>query len=368
MQRAGLVGIFCLTLASLAAAGVPAPKPQVVKAFDATKGQLPESLALDAEGNFFLSLGNSIYKLTDKLELSIYGTLKIPADYLALGVKIGPDGCVYTVSGAFAVSPPGAFLWRICKPGAVEQLAALDASGFPNDLAFDDQGRIYITDPFLGRIWRFDKGKLETWIQDVRLQGQPKSPALPAHFFGVDGITFNQDKSVLYVGNLDAGSIYRIPLKPEGSDRRLELVITSPLLRGADGLAFDADGTLYVAVNGQDSVVAVNKGRAKVIGKGAPYDAPSGLVFGTRPADKDTLFITSFAINRALGAVPGPPQPALLSLKLKAHPSVGNKEASVGGKKASVGGEKASASGKELSVSGKEPSVSGKEPSADGKK
>ena len=38
------------------------------------------------------------------------------------------------------------------------------------------------------------------------------------------------------------------------------------------------------------------------------------MVFGAQGKDKKTLYITNFAINRALGTQPGTPHPALLAL------------------------------------------------------
>jgi len=88
-------------------------------------------------------------------------------------------------------------------------------------------------------------------------------------------------------------------------------------LVGADGLAFDRSGTLYVAVNGQDQLATVDKrGRVTVIAQGGVLDGPSSLAFGVTPCDRHSLFISNFAISRATGAKPGTPNPGLLSLRV----------------------------------------------------
>jgi hypothetical protein len=293
--------------------------PETLLAFDPGQGQLPESLTINADGELFLSMSNNIVKVDRQHVLSSYASLPLPAGYLALGLKFGPDDCLYAASAAFTASPPGAFIWRICGPNDVEQFATLDASGFPNDLAFDDCGVLYVTDPFLGRIWRVDQaGQATVWLEHPLLAGNVASPLLPAHFFGVDGIAFNADKTQLFVGNLDYGSIVRIHRARSGAAGRVETFVSDPLLRGADGLAFAADGTLYVAVNAQDRLVAISeRGALTVLGEGTPLDAPSSLVFGTHAHDKKTLYISSFAINRALGQPAETPHPALLSLDVK---------------------------------------------------
>jgi sugar lactone lactonase YvrE len=89
------------------------------------------------------------------------------------------------------------------------------------------------------------------------------------------------------------------------------------VLVGADGLAMDRSGTLYVAVNTQDQLATVDKrGRITVLTSGAPLDGPSSLAFGIAPCERHSLFITNFAISRASGAKPGTPNPGLLSLRV----------------------------------------------------
>ncbi|HEY4014356.1 MAG TPA: hypothetical protein VGM06_13525 [Polyangiaceae bacterium] len=146
MARFG-VAAFALVLGSL---GADAPL-ETLAAFDPTLGQIPESVTTDHEGNLFFSWASTstIQKRTPDGTITPFGTLPIPV--FTLGVKVGPDGCVYTVS---LTATPGAFVWRICTAGAVEQFAVLDPNGGPNDLAFDDDGVLNVTDPFLGQIWR----------------------------------------------------------------------------------------------------------------------------------------------------------------------------------------------------------------------
>ncbi len=321
-----LVGAANVVDAPSALAGHSRHRPEVEEllALDPALGQLPESLTIDEDGNLFVSMSTFIAKVSPNLELSNYATLPLPSvAHFALGVKVGPDGCLYNVSGAFVSDPPGAFVWRICEEDDVELLATLDPNGFPNDLAFDDDGLMYVTDPFLGRIWRVDTyGNVEVWLDHPLLDGNADDPVLPAHYFGVDGIAFDKNKKNLYVGNLDFGEILKIALKPDGQPGAIETYARDPLLLGADGLAFDKQGTLYVAVNAADRLVAVDHcGNVDVIDEGSPLDAPSSLVFSTRPDEKKTLYISSFAINRALGAVPGPPEPALLSFEAQ-HPGL----------------------------------------------
>src|SRR3954465_12960219 len=116
----------------------------VVTAFDPANGELPESVTEDRNGNLYFSMSNTIRKRTPSGQISVFATLPIPV--FALGVKVGPDGCIYNASTSLS-AVVGALVWRTCSPGIAQQFAALDPQGGPNDLAFDDDGNLFVTDP-----------------------------------------------------------------------------------------------------------------------------------------------------------------------------------------------------------------------------
>lgn len=291
----------------------------VVASFNPLLGQLPESVAADADGNFYLSMSNTIQKLTPDGQLSLFSQLPTLPGTFALGVKFGPDGALYAGSGGFDPGQDASYVFRISADGVATPLAHLDPSGFPNDLAFDDAGNVYVTDPFLGKIWKITpQGVASDWLVDPLLDGNPSNPALLVHPFGADGIAFDRNKKNLYVGNLDAGSIVLIPVNKDGSAGVPQTWLVDARLKACDGIAFDVEGNLYVAVNGQDQLAKIDKHRnLSIIASGAPLDAPSAFAFGRKGADKRNLYISSFAINRALGTQPGVPQPNLLKLPVE---------------------------------------------------
>lgn len=313
--RAIVVGVTILLGAGEAAAG-----PSLVRSFDPALGELPESITSDGAGNLYMSMGPVVKKLRPNGQFTTLASPPVPAGTFMLGLKFGEDGWLYAGSGAFAPEPSAAFVWRIHPiTGATHEYAALDPLGFPNDLAFDDHGNLYVTDPFLGLIWKIDDdGDADVWLADPSLEGDAVSPFLPFHSFGVDGIAFDRKKRNLYVGNLDYGTIVRIPIECHGEAGEPEVWVDDyARLAGADGIAFDGDGDLYVAVNGQDRLVRVDDdGDVSVLAQGGLLDAPSSVVFGQTLATKKKLYITSFAINRYLGVHPGAPHPNLLVLNV----------------------------------------------------
>ncbi len=295
-----------------------AATPKQLLAFDAALGQLPESVAADAKGNFYVSMGSQVAKISSSFAVSTLATLPLPAGGFATGVKVAPSGRLYVAGGAFDPTLDASYLFSVdTRTGSLNVVTALDPDGFPNDMAFDDAGTTFLTDSFLGVIWKITRGGAASiWLSDPLLLGNASSPVLGLPF-GANGIVFDRSKRNLYIANTDLGAILSVRIRANGSAGDVEVFAADAELIGADGLAMDRSGTLFVAVNAQDQLATVDKrGRVRVIAQGAPLDGPSSLAFGVAPCDKHSLFFTNFAISRASGATPGVPNPGLLSLRV----------------------------------------------------
>lgn len=312
---AGVALVSTLTLAPQLAV---AATPSTFKSLDPAQGQLPESITTDTAGNLYVSIGTSVGKVTPAGVLSTFATLPVPAGTFTSGLKFGPDGYLYAATAGFTAEPAVAFIWRISPNGSqVEEFAELDHNGFPNDLAFDGDGNLYVTDPFLAQIWKIDEfGGADVWLSHPLFAANTENPYLVVAPFGVDGIAFDEDHDNLFVGNLDYGRILKIPVDCHGDPGTVKVYYENiNLIGGVDGIAFDRDETLYLAVHGQDRIVTINRYRtAKIVAQGAPLQQPSSLVFGRTYAARHTLYIANFSILAALGVKPGPPTPAVLTL------------------------------------------------------
>jgi len=312
LVAAGWVCAASLTTLGAAANNDCAPAPEVLASF--VSGQdIPESLTTDHDGNLYVSVGNTVQVRAPGGAFSVFGTLPLPI--AALGVKVGPDGCVYNASTSLSATP-GAFVWKLCGADSVEEFAELDQAGAPNDLAFDDDGSLFVTDPLLGEIWRIDQnGNAEVFVQHALLAGNPADPALIFRQVGVNGIAFDKHHRRLYLSNTDQGSILRIDMRAH--THTPVVFAQDSRLRGADGIGFDESGTLFVAVNKSDTLVSLDeRGQIRVVASGGHLDAPSSVVFGATKLDKHTLYMTSSAFSRTLGFQPGTPAPAVLTLRV----------------------------------------------------
>jgi sugar lactone lactonase YvrE len=295
-----------------------AASPEQLLAFDPSLGELPESLTVDSRGNFYVSIGSQVKKINSSYAVSTLATLPIAAGGFATGVKFAPSGRLFVASGAFDPSLDASYVFSVDpRTGSLSVVTSLDPDGFPNDMAFDDAGTTYLTDSFLGVVWKITPGGAASiWASDPLLQGNGSSPVLGLPF-GANGIVFDRAKRKLFIANTDLGAILSVRVLPNGAAGEVEVFAADAELLGADGLAFDRSGTLYVAVNSQDQLATVDKrGRVKVIAQGSPLDGPSSLAFGVAPCDRQSLFISNFAISRATGAIPGTPNPGLLSLRV----------------------------------------------------
>jgi len=189
-------------------------------------------------------------------------------------------------------------------------------SGGPNDLAFDDDGNLFVTDPVLARIWKIDPlGNPTVFVEHPLLAGTPDAPVLVFRAVGVNGIAFDKRQKFLYVSNTDQGRILRLDAR---SPHPVPTTFASDArLRGADGIAFDRDEALWVAVNAADSLLTVNeRAEVRLQVRGGLLDAPSSVVFGASQRDRDQLYLMSSAFSRTLGFQPGTAHPALLTVRV----------------------------------------------------
>jgi sugar lactone lactonase YvrE len=279
-------------------------QPTVLISFDPAQQQLPESMTSDDHGTLYASnLGGQVQKI-DPVSGTFVTVATIPVAALGAaltGIKVGPDGMLYVVSASFSPTPAGAFLWRVNpNTGDVQKFATFDPTGFPNDLVFEDDGSILLTDPFLAQIYKIDTaGNTSVWLADPLFAGDPNAPAFGIHAFGIDGIAWDRNKKNLFVSTVDFGRVMRIPT--DGCAPTIQVIAESPTLKGIDGIAVDRSGTIWAAVNTQDQIATVDsRGNISVISQGSPLDGPSSFAFGTGQHDKKTLYIANFAITRFL--------------------------------------------------------------------
>ena len=200
-----------------AAAGLPLPARHVF-------GPPPsEDFTFDGNGHLLaLDSGRTLVKVARD---------SIPV-LVAPNVVANGRGLRVLASGDVVIADQDrSLLVRVDGAGNPRRLTTTIAN--PNGLALGPGGTLWATDfGVTGDVHRVDADS-----------GEAVALARPAP--GSNGLAFSPDYRVLYVGDHDAGVIYRLPLQPDGrlgAAERWAEGIPKP-----DGLAVDACGNVYAA-------------------------------------------------------------------------------------------------------------------------
>jgi len=177
---------------------------------------------------------------------------------------------------------------------------------FPNGLAFDANGVLFVTDSAAGALYKVSpSGTASVWVSSPLFAGDAKECGGSGNPFpiGANGIVARD--GAFYVTNTDKGLVVRVASAPDGSARPPE-VVAGPdcgALAGADGLVVDGAGDLVVAVNRQNQLVRLaSRGRMDVITQNGALDFPASVTRGA-----SAVFVTNFALANASSGKPAHP-------------------------------------------------------------
>jgi sugar lactone lactonase YvrE len=299
--------LAALTVATLALPIAPARADHVetVVTFDLAAGELPEGVAVDKRDNVYVSLiapVSEIRKITPSGKQSTLVDLNV-GGFGPLGLAVGTRGAVYAAVATFDQATQG--VYRVTRDGTATRLPGTEAISFPNDVAFDRRGTLFVTDTAGGAVWRIPRGgSAELWIQDPLLEGTGDLAAgVP---LGANGIALR--RHAVIVSNTELGTLVRIRLRRNGTAGRLQVSAEDPALFGVDGIALARSGAVYAAVNAQNTIVRVDGGGITTIADaGDGINGASAVAFGTR-RDRRNLFAVNF------GVFSPAPTPSLLKI------------------------------------------------------
>lgn len=167
----------------------------------------------------------------------------------------------------------------------------------PNDIIFDAQGDLFVSDSFQGAIFTLQNPSscqtpcvMDTLIQD----GLLATAGFPS--FGANGIALNHDETELYIANTGDDRILKLDLT--GSE---QLSIFAESINGPDGIKFDDNGNLWVTANQADNVIALNT-EGRIIAKlgdflGVRQDGSArGLLFpGSLALSGNKIYVTNLS-------------------------------------------------------------------------
>ncbi len=179
-----------------------------------------------------------------------------------------------------------------------------------NDLAFDKEGYLYVTDSFQATIWRVPPGggAPEIWFHHPSIDG----------VFGPNGVRIDKKSRILYftvtIDGMGRGVVYRLPLVDVPTINDLEVFHTytpaAPdfLPPAPDGIAFGRSGKLYVALAlthqisvldkiGQEEVRYSGPAQTDDPGNPLPWANPANIAFNNKGK---ALLVTNHANSTGL--------------------------------------------------------------------
>jgi sugar lactone lactonase YvrE len=319
--------LLVLALLVLAPAGLLAHPPdtpsdaETLILFDPAALETPESIAIDREGNTYISLAltGEIRRIAPDGTQSTLALLPIgppltfcgPFFNAVTGITLDRKETALYVS-VVSCDPASRGVWRVpLDGGAPELLATLPFESIPNGIAWW-RGDLYVADSTLGLIWRVPEegGTAEVWSDDPLLSGGGS----PGMFLpGANGVQVFRKE--LYVANSTQGTIVAIPLGPHGEAGTPRIHAVLPAGAGCDDFAIDAHGSIYCTTGPSNLLVRLDPdGTTEILLTGEDgLGGPTAVTFGRKGADRFNLYIT----NAAFPFLPIPgARPSLMRLHL----------------------------------------------------
>jgi sugar lactone lactonase YvrE len=287
---------------------------EVVIEYDPAANEFPEGIAVDKPGNVYVSLD----ELGQIRKISPDGSESLFVDFGEsglVGLAVDALGNVYAARNTGNPATHG--VWQISRGGVGERLPGSEQIIFPNSLAFDKRGNLYVTETYSvdedgnfidGAVWRIPPGgSAELWIRHPFLAGV-NFPDIPFPFpLGANGIAYRH--GTIYVANTEKAHVVRIPILKDGSAGIPEIITDAfDELFVLDGIALDVHGNIYALVIAQSKLVRIDPSDGSITTLATANDGldfPASLAFGTGKGNRKSVFITNFAIGPPGGAGPG---------------------------------------------------------------
>jgi sugar lactone lactonase YvrE len=324
------VAIMLAAAQPVAAAGLARGSVTTFRDLSIADCHNPEGIAVAPNGTLFTAgLSGKICFVSARTGAFVRAPLAIPKQddrtpVNLLGELFVPDSTLYVADIGDFSGTKGRVLKVNPWTGSVRTLAV--GLGAPNAFALDRRGRLFVSDSFAGAIYTIntEAGGKTLWKKDDLLATAGDPP------FGANGLAFDRSGRFLYVANTGDDRVLRIAVNRDGSPGAISVFAdgvaidnakgTTGALNGADGIAFDARGNLWVCANQANEIQVLSR-KGALIARFAgsetdPMDFPASPVFFER-----SVFIANLALNH-----PGEGKISVLETSVRGAPLVPNND------------------------------------------
>ena len=244
----------------------------------ATGFTFPEGPVLDSYGNIYLVnyRATVIHKVTPDGQV-----------FEVVDVGAFNNGALFDSAGNLIIASSGlGAILKLDPEGCLTVYAALsdgDSLLGPNDMAWDDSGRLYFTDP-KGSSAAKRIGGIHFIEPDGVARRFAGGLAYP------NGIAFDLDKSHVYISETMANRILCYEVNPDGSAGKMEVFFELPVNSVPDGMKLDVEGNLWVAVHTRGELRQISPESEILHTIKLPSKLVTNLTFGGD--DMKTMYIT----------------------------------------------------------------------------
>jgi sugar lactone lactonase YvrE len=167
------------------------------------------------------------------------------------------------------------------RPGTAQTFATGAAGA--NGVDIDRQGRLYISGGASGNIFRVGpNGGVAETVATVERFTRTLPDGRTQQSIVANGLAIDK-AGVVHVADTARGAVWRIAFDADGRAQRPVLWVQNAALEGADGLAFDPRGNLWVAANELNALVRISSTGAVTEaarnGAAGPLEFPAALAF-----------------------------------------------------------------------------------------
>jgi sugar lactone lactonase YvrE len=291
-------------------AGVPVGNPTVSILVDLDPAStertvIVENITADRAGVLFTSdrVTGNVLRIDPKSPKPVVVGKVEPRTVNGRNVDASPGGIAFDAKGdLYLAAGPFSEVVRIKaadlnpgKPGVAQTFA----TGVPgaNGIAFDKRDTLYVSGGASGIVYSVGTsgGAAQAVAQIERnVRTLPNSTATQA--IVANGLKFDA-AGVLHVADTSRGAVWKVVIGADGKGSKPALLAQSPLLEGADDMAFNSNGDVWVAVNELNAIIAVSTtGVVNTIAKNdvkGPLEFPAALVFVGK-----TAYVANFDVPR----------------------------------------------------------------------